>query len=169
MERLLTPPLHAKASPKGKAPKAQASKTKDEGRIMATAHLERLLIGIPAASQASFNTWMGNNIEGGANTFTVGLSASGAAPASHYVACGAFTLAELQKILIRLANLAGLPPPSNWSSLSKSARLQWVADNKAAIQSTLGIRIWRSDNDGAWDSFRALITAVGLQFVAPTP
>src|SRR5687767_4331326 len=100
-----------------------------------TDYLHRFTVIIPAASKDAFNNYIKNNVDsvGGERTCTIGLSASGSAPATHYWSSIALTNQELLKIAQRLAILAGLSQPSNWDSMTRAQKKQWFLDNRQTI------------------------------------
>lgn len=133
---------------------------------MPTDYTERLFIIIPDARKTVVTNWWVANVDpAGANTFSVGLSASGQLPATHWAACVAFPRVNLRKVLVRLATMAGIANPDGWENWTQVQRVQWIADNRTTIQNATGIRIWRSDNEAGWDDYRGLITAAGLKFI----
>lgn len=135
-----------------------------------TIHLHRLLVIIPASSQASFNTWCINNLNEGGLAFTVGLNATGLAadPITHYWNCRAYTNAELKLIVNRLCVLSGLTLPANWDTRTRAQKKAIVASNLDTIKTQVGIADIRfDDNDGVWSSYSAALAATGLKTIAP--
>ncbi len=133
---------------------------------MPTQHLFRLLIGIRAADKAGYETWWKANVDTapGGGTFSVGLSATGAAPATHYVACMALTAAQLRLIVIRLCTLAGVSFPGNWNLLTRAQKRDWLRSQIPALKSAANIKaLVCDDNDGAWDDYSARILGAGVK------
>lgn len=128
----------------------------------------RLLILCTAAVRNGLNTWIKNNVDlqAGDQVLTVGLSASGNVPATHYWASGAWTEQDIGQMIRRLATLVSIALP-NWSSMTRQQKIDWVQDNKAAIQSAVGIRFIVDDNQGAATDPQSLLTAAGLKVISP--
>lgn len=138
---------------------------------MATNHLHRLLCLVPAARQVAVNAWVAANIDPppAGPWFTVALSATGAAPATHYWCCSALTAAELKRWMMRLCALAGIGEPAGWDGWTRVQRKQWFLDQRAAIRTATGIRVMLADNDGVWDSPQEALQAAGLQVIGAGP
>lgn len=134
---------------------------------MATAYIHRVLWIIPASLQAQVNTWLHNNVDlTGGDTFTVGLSATGALPATHYWSCGAYTIPELRKIAARLCVMASLTLPAGWDTYTRQQKKQWFVSNVPTIRTRTGIKaIVLDDNDGAWSDYGAVLASAGLKTI----
>jgi hypothetical protein len=136
---------------------------------MTTTFAHRVTILIPAARQAAINTWWQANLDslGGASTFTVGLSADGNAPATHYWMSGAFTDTELRAMIARLCTLASISAPAlaTWNGWTRQQKLDWLSTNLPTILANTGIRVVRDDGDGAWSDPDAALAAHGVQRV----
>jgi hypothetical protein len=131
-----------------------------------TQHTHRLLIVIPASRQTAMQNWWGNNIDASdttGSTWTVGLSATGSAPATHYWACVALTPAQIKLIIQRLCNLSGITIPSGLASYTKAQIVQWITDNLVAIRIATGVRILRDDNDGIWSDYVLQAEVAGVR------
>lgn len=132
---------------------------------MATAYAHRTFIVAPAAIQAALNTWWATNVDlegAGDKTFTVGLSADGSAPATHYVCCTALTDAQIIAIVRRLAQMASIAVPSAGSLASRAQKISWLSSNKTALLSGTGITIIRDDGDGIWADYEQARTGLNL-------
>lgn len=137
---------------------------------MPTNFIARILWAIPAANQAAYNNWVQANLDpdGGDRTFTVGLSPTGTAPATFYVSCGAYTLAELKKIVQRLCQLAGISVPANYDDMTRAEKRVWFRSQIPTIKAQTGIRaLLLDDNDGDWSDYQAQIAAAGLKTIQP--
>ena len=120
---------------------------------MATAHLHRLWIIIPAARRTALNNWCRNNLDPtGGDWFTAGLNALGTGVATHYWCSAAFTNAQLRLIIIQLLGLASITLPADWDTKTRAEKRAWLNSQKTAIQTATGIRLQHSLNDGAWDN-----------------
>lgn len=138
---------------------------------MATDFSQRVVILIPANRRAAMVTWWNSQMEAGqgANTWNVGLNASGdpAAPITHYWASAALRMVDLARIVARLCGLAGLAVP-DWQNLSRAEQLAWLATNLPAIRGATGIAVVRDDNDSDWSKPEDLLQNVGLQRLRPS-
>src|SRR5687768_10720437 len=97
---------------------------------MATAHLHRVLVVAADARKAALATWISNNVDPGqgANWLAVGLSPSGAAPATHWWFSVALTNAQGAAVLNRWYALAGMTPPA-WGAMTRAQiRTRLAAD-----------------------------------------
>lgn len=135
---------------------------------MSTAFAHRLLAAIPASRQAAMITWWDNNLEPGqgANTWNVGLSATGSAPATAYWCSVALQPADCVTILRQLAQMASITVPTVVNLNTKAKVVAWIQANGAAIQAAVNIRIVRDDNDSTWTDPDTLLAAAGLQRIA---
>jgi hypothetical protein len=133
---------------------------------MATNWSHRVLILIPVARRAAMITWWNANMDAGegANTWTVGLNASGnpANPITHYWVSTAMVPADLARLLNRLCTLAGLIAP-DWPNLTRPELLDWLTLNLPIIRATTGIAVVRDDGDGEWSRAETLLENLGLQ------
>jgi hypothetical protein len=138
---------------------------------MATTNIHRVLMLIPAARQAAIQSWWTTNVDPNDNgqTWNVGLSADGQAPASFYWASAALTDADLIALVRRLALLAGITVPTAGSLATKQAKLDWLTANMPTITANTGIRLRRADQDGSWGSVEDELAAAGLQRVGGAP
>lgn len=135
---------------------------------MATQHLVRLLALVPAARQNAVNTYIRNNLDTtGGNWLTVGLSASGNAPATHYAFNAALTLAEFKLIGRQLLQMASLDLPGNFDTMTLAEKFTWFRSQLAAIRTATGIRLRVYNNDGVWDDPMDELAAAGLKVISP--
>ena len=130
----------------------------------------RLLIIVPVARQAAFNTWWAVNIDtvgAGDKTFTTSLNASGleADPPTHYWACMSLTSAELKKVVLRLLQLAGITPPADWDTFTRDEKRDWLRGQIPAIRTAIGVRLLVDDNDRQWDDYSAVLGRAGLKVI----
>jgi hypothetical protein len=131
----------------------------------------RFLVVIPAAQQAAVAGFWTANIDpnDSGTTFTVGLSASGNAPATFYWASTALTDAQIIAIVRKLAQMAGITVPTAGSLSTKAAKLAWLANNAAALLSNTGITVVRDDEDSTWTSADSVRTGLSLVPIGGAP
>jgi hypothetical protein len=135
---------------------------------MATNFIHRIILVVPAARVAAFNTWVRNNLDAaGADWLAASLSVLGSAPATHALCNAALVPADCLKVLRRLCTLAAVTPPADFDTYTRAQKKQWVVDSRAAIRAATGIRVFLADNDGAWDSVGDVLSAAGLQRILP--
>lgn len=123
----------------------------------------RVIFAIAAAAAPAYNAWWRANIDPAGDTFTVGLNATRNPkdPVVAYWACMTLTTAELFKIAKKLAQLSGLPLPTNGTTTAQ--KKAWLIDNKAAILSAGKCRFKLIMNDGAAVDPLDLLAAAGLK------
>lgn len=135
-----------------------------------TQFLYRVLFAIGASRRATFNAYWDANIDtagAGAQTFSVGLSPTGAAPATHWGACSAFNSADFKKVMQRLCSLSSITPPANWDALTRIERRDWLRSKIPAIRAAIGVALLVDDQDGRWDDYDAALAGLGLRPVRP--
>jgi len=71
------------------------------------------------------------------DTFTVGLSADGKTPATHYHCYSSLSQEGLGRIVAWVCGQLRLPIP-DWMSLSDTERHQWLEINRTAIEAGFG-------------------------------
>lgn len=121
---------------------------------MATQHLHRLVVIIPAAHRTALNNFFATQLDEGGDAFTIWLNASGSNQdaITHYWNNRSYTPAELKKLMQRLCNLANITPPADWDTMTKQQRKQWLLDQRQAVRDATGIWVMAADNDGQWDN-----------------
>lgn len=134
---------------------------------MPTQHIRRLLMVVPAAQASAYNTWLANNLDvpgvTWGETFSVGYSATGIAPATHFVTCAAMTDEQFRKVFVRLCFQAGITFPVGWAGMTRDEKRDWARAQIVAIRIALGVRLLIDDNDGQWDDYAARLEAAGLK------
>lgn len=140
---------------------------------MATQHSLRLLVIAPVARVATVAGWLNNNV--GPDTVSAdlgpGLSATGAAPATHHWCCAAFRDEESRLILRQLCQLASVTPPTpaQWAGWTRAQKIVWLRGVEAAIRTGYGVLVRMADNEGAWDDPQGALAALGLQVISAGP
>jgi len=133
---------------------------------MPTQLIRRVLFLVPDARKAAMVTWWMANVDASdTNLLSVGLSATGSAPATHWAACAALTDVQFKKVMQRLCNLASITPPANWDSMTRTEKRDWLRSQIVPIWQRAGIGIRVDDNDGTWDDYRAAVATAGLRFL----
>lgn len=118
---------------------------------MPTQHVHRLHLVVPTSRCAALNAWVRANLDPtGADWFTPTLSATGLAPYTHAECSVSLTDAEGKKLLTRLATVSGIQAPADWDSRTRAAKKAWLASQRAAIDSAIGVLVTGMDNDGVW-------------------
>lgn len=135
---------------------------------MPTLFIRRILFIVGNSRKATFNAWWAANIDtegAGDQTFTVPLSATGLAPATHWAACGAFTEPQFKKIMARLCNLSSITPPANWDGMTRNEKRDWLRGQIPAIRAAIGVSILIGENDNGGVDYQAELLARGLQTI----
>lgn len=131
---------------------------------MPTKYLHRLHLVIPAARVAAANTWLRANIDTtGGDWFRANLSATGEAPFTHAQASAALTDSQAKSLLAYLAGLASQSLPANWDARTRAQKQAAIAGARDAINTTAGVYLTLSDNDGAWPDLAAALQAKSVR------
>lgn len=129
-----------------------------------TNHTVRLLAIVPAARQNAVNTWIKNNLDTtGGNWLVGGLSASGNAPATHYIFNAALTVPEFRLIGRQLLQMASLDLPADWDSRTLAQKFTWFRSQLGTIRTATGIRLRVFNNDAVWDDPENELAQAGLR------
>lgn len=134
-----------------------------------TQHLVRMLALVPAARQNAVNTWIHNNLDptGGDWLDGTGYSATGNAPATHYVFNAALTIPEFRAIGVQLLQMSGLSLPADWDAKTREEKFAWFRARVPTIRTQTGIRLRVFANDGTWDNPQDELAAAGLLPITP--
>lgn len=134
---------------------------------MATLFGNRLLVIVPAARCAALNAFIRAGIDPtGKDWFTPTLSATGAAPATHAIACWACTDAIAWEFVSRVCDQAGIPVPDGFPGWTRQEKKDWLASRHAAILAAIGVYVVGADNDGDWPDPSSALAEMGLRTVS---
>ncbi len=131
-----------------------------------TNFVHRILLIVPVAKVAAVVTWFQVNV--GANAVDTGLgpglSATGAAPATHNWMSGSFIDNDCKAILAKLCQLASVTPPTGptWNGWTQVEKIAWLLTVQAAILSGYGAFVTLSDNTGIWSDSSTALSTMGL-------
>lgn len=134
------------------------------GDLMPTLYGHRLLIVVPAARLAAVVGWFDANLPGTAPTSSwAPLSATGAAPATHYWNSGGWQDSEAKAILLRLCQLASVTPPTGaqWAGWTFAQKRSWLRGVRDTVYANYGAWLGLSANDGDWDDPVQELTSMG--------
>lgn len=135
------------------------------GDLMPSQFLYRLIAVVPAAMQSQVNAWIAANIDPppAGPWLTNGLSATGVAPASHYLFDAGLTASQFTTIVAQIASTAGVTVPANWSTMGFSAQSAWITANVSTIRQANGVSLNLSDNTGVWSDPVGYFASLGLK------
>lgn len=138
---------------------------------MATQHVCRFIIVAPVAGgkAGAIATWINANIAANTVTATLGpdLSPSGNSPATWQWCNIALTAAQGKQLVTRICQLASVAVPTagQWDNATPAQRRTWWNSVRNAVWTNYQVWCQLADNDGVWDSPRAVLTLRGLQRV----
>lgn len=107
----------------------------------------RLTLLVPAARRDAVNAWLRANLDpAGGDWLTYGLSPTGEAPPSHYLASSLLSEAHLRRLAEYIASVtttAANPVrvPVDWDTGTKRARRRWWVTHASRIATRTGIRM----------------------------
>jgi hypothetical protein len=129
-----------------------------------TDYVFRVSLIVPSARKAGLNTFIRDEFDD-ASWLAVELSATGAAPATHYGTCFSCTMPQSSTWAERLTSEGGVPLPPEFSAMNADQRIQFMEGASPALKQLTGVvvRVCRNDAMPWAVTFDDVLTTEGLK------
>ena len=114
-----------------------------------TDYLFRVLLIVPSDRKAGLEAFIAAEFHN-AEWLVAELSASGTAPATHYMTCFACTLADTSRWANRLATDGGVPLPPEFQYYNADQRIAFISAARATLKENTGVSVYVCRNDQQW-------------------